>query len=575
VVRETPREDWPAADQVDVSSRGLGRALASQRWPLLVVLAAQTALSARLVPSNTAFQDEGLYLWSGHLELAHLLHHAQIPDFASYFSGAPVIYPVIAALADEVGGLAGARLLSLVFVLLTTILLHGMTRRLFSSRAAGLFAAVLFAGTGSAQFMSGFATYDAMALMLLATATWLGVLAARCRLPARIALIVIAALVLAAANATKYASALFDPVVIIVAALAAWRLRGKGAGLTVGLGMAAATLGALAVAYRAAAPSYRAGISFSTLSRASGADATGSITLMSARWVGINALLGIAGAAVITYAWRHWPTTLLAWTLAGADFLAPAEQARIHTYVSLFKHVGYGAWFASAAGGYLLAALPRAAGQMRSAGESARRSAWSLRAAVAATVIAGTIGVLIADAQYQGWPDSRGLTAAVQRLGKPGGRYLAEDYDVPAYYLMRSVRWAQWSNTFYFGYTDPATGRYLQNTAAYADAIRHRYFAMIALAFGDTDTTDQVIVHDISRYGGYRLAGVIPYADASGNGAYKIWILAPEPKRPTGRPTHGGYHRTHRSQSGSPTTTSSTGEGPGSADPTQNEAAHI
>jgi hypothetical protein len=543
VVREASREDWPAADQVDVSSRGLGHALASKRWPLLAVLASQAALSARLVPSNTAFQDEGLYLWSGHLEVAHLLHHAQIPDFASYFSGAPVIYPVIGALADKIGGLAAARLLSLAFILLTTVLLHGMTRRLFSSRAAGLFAAVLFAGTGSAQFLSGFATYDAMALMLLATATWLGVLAAGCRLPARSALIVIAALALAAANATKYASALFDPVVIIVAALATWRRRGKVVGLTAGLGMAAVTLSALAVAYRAAGPSYARGISFSTLSRASGTDTAGSITLMSARWAGINALLAIAGAAVITHAWRHRPTTLLAWTLAGADFLAPAEQARIHTYVSLFKHVGYGAWFASAAGGYLLAALPRAAGQARSAGESARRSAWSLRAAVAAAVVAGTIGVLIAGAQYQGWPDSRGLTTAVQRLGKPGDHYLAEDYDVPAYYLMHSVRWTQWSNTFYFGYTDPATGQYLQNTAAYADAIRHRYFAVIALAFGDTATTDQVIVHDISRYGGYRLAAVIPYADASGNGAYKIWILAPEPKRPTGRPTHRGYHR--------------------------------
>lgn len=542
VVREASREDWPAADQVDVSSRGLGRALASQRWPLLAVLATQAALSARLVPSNTAFQDEGLYLWSGHLELAHLLHHAPIPDFASYFSGAPVIYPVIAALADEVGGLTGARLLSLAFILLTTVLLHGMTRRLFSSRAAGLFAAVLFAGTGSAQFMSGFATYDAMALMLLATATWLGVLAAGCRLPAQIAPIAIAALALAAANATKYASALFDPVVIIVAALAAWRRRGKGAGLTAGLGMAAVTLGVLATAYLAAGPSYAKGISVSTLSRASGTDATGSIALMSARWVGISALLGVAGAAVITHAWRHRPTILLAWTLAGASFLAPAEQARIHTYVSLFKHVGYGAWFASAAGGYLLAALPRAAGQVRSAGESARRSAWSLRAAIAAALLAGTIGVLIAGTQYQGWPDSRGLTAAVQRLGKPGGRYLAEDSDVPTYYLMRSVRWTQWSNTFYFGYTDPATGQYLENAPAYADAIRHRYFALIALAFGDTATTDQVIVHDISRYGGYRLAAVIPYADASGTGAYKIWILAPEPKRPTGRPTHGGYH---------------------------------
>jgi Dolichyl-phosphate-mannose-protein mannosyltransferase len=531
VVREASRDDWPAADPADVSSRGLGRALASRRWPLFVVLATQAALSARVIRSNTAFQDEGLYLWSGHLELTHLLHHAQIPDFASYFSGAPVIYPVIAALADKVGGLTGARLLSLAFILLTTVLLHGTTRRLFSSRAAGLFAAGLFAGTGSAQFLSGFATYDAMALMLLATATWLGVLAAGCRLPARTALIAIAALALAAATATKYASALFVPVVIIVAATAAWRRSGKRAGLAAGLGMAAVTTGVLAVAYRAAGPSYAEGISFSTLSRASGTDATGSITLMSARWAGINALLGIAGAAVITHAWRHRPTTVLAWTLAGADFLAPAEQARIHTYVSLFKHVGFGAWFASAAGGYLLAALPRAAAKTRSRGISARRSAWWLRAAIAGAVLSGTIGFLIAGVQYRGWPDSRGLTAALQGLGKPGGRYLAEDYDVPAYYLMGSVQWTQWSNTFYFGYTDPATGQYLQNAPAYADAIRHRYFAVIALAFGDTYTTDQVIVHDIGYDGGYRLAAVIPYADASGQGAYKVWTLAPEPKR--------------------------------------------
>jgi hypothetical protein len=501
-----------------------------------VVLATQAVLSARLVWSNTAFQDEGLYLWSGHVELAHMLHHAQLPELASYFSGAPVIYPVIAALADDVWGLAGVRLLSLAFILLATVLLHGMTRRLFSSRAAALFAVMLFAGTGSAQFLTGFATYDAMALMLLAAATWLGVLAAGCRFPAGIALMVIAALALAAANATKYASTLFDPVVIMVTALAVWRRRGKRPGLTAGLVMAVVTLGVLAVAYQAAGPLYAEGIRLSTLSRASGTDTSGSILLMSARWVGITALLGIAGAAVITHAWRHWPTTLLAWTLAGAVFLAPAEQARIHTDVSLFKHVGYGAWFAAAAGGYLLAALPRAAGRARSPGASARRSAWWLRAVIALAVLAGVVGVFIAGTQYQGWPDSRGLTAAIQRLGTPGGHYLAEDSNVPAYYLLHSVQWTQWSNTFYFGYTDPVTGKYLQNTPAYADAIRHRYFALIAIAFGDTYPADQVIVHDISYYGGYRLAGVIPYADASGEGVYKIWILSTEPRPSAGLP---------------------------------------
>jgi hypothetical protein len=526
VVREASGEDR-SADPVDVPSRGLEYVLAHRRWPLLAVLVIQAAISARLILSNTAFQDEGLYLWSGHLELAHLLHHAQIPDFGPIFSGAPDVYPVIGALADHAGGLTGARLLSLAFILLTTVFLHGTTRRLFSSRAAGLFAAVLFAGTGSVQFLSGFATYDAMALMLLATATWLGVLAAGCRPPTRIGLIVIVALTLTAANATKYASALFDPVVIIVAALATWRRHGKRAGLTAGLALAAFTLGALAVAYWAGGSSFAEGISSSTLSRGSGTDTAGSIALMSARWVGINALLGIAGAAVISHAWRHWPTTLLAWTLAGAVFLAPAEQARIHTYVSLFKHVGYGVWFASAVGGYLLAAFPRAAGHARSATTPARRVALSLRTATVAAVLAGTVGVLIADAHYQGWPDSRGLVAAVQRLGKPGGHYLAEDDNVPAYYLRRSVRWTQWSNTFYFGYTDPVTGRYLKNAPAYADAIRHRYFAVIALAFGDTAATDQVIVHDISRYGGYRLATVIPFADVYGQGAYKVWIRDP------------------------------------------------
>ena len=82
-------------------------------WPLVAVLAVQMIISLRLVGANTAFQDEALYLWAGHLEWAHVLHGTPIPPFPSYFSGAPVIYPPVAALADSIGGLAGARVLSL------------------------------------------------------------------------------------------------------------------------------------------------------------------------------------------------------------------------------------------------------------------------------------------------------------------------------------------------------------------------------------------------------------------------------------------------------------------------------
>ncbi len=89
-------------------------------WPLMCVLAVQTVLSLRLVWSNTAFQDEALYLWACRMEWGRLAHGTPIPAFPTYFSGAPVIYPPLGAVANSIGGLAGARLLSLCFMLGTT-----------------------------------------------------------------------------------------------------------------------------------------------------------------------------------------------------------------------------------------------------------------------------------------------------------------------------------------------------------------------------------------------------------------------------------------------------------------------
>ena len=72
------------------------------------MLATQSILTLRLVRSDTAFQDEALYLWAGHLEWANVLHGTPLPQFPAFFSGAPVIYPLLGALADSIGGLTGA-----------------------------------------------------------------------------------------------------------------------------------------------------------------------------------------------------------------------------------------------------------------------------------------------------------------------------------------------------------------------------------------------------------------------------------------------------------------------------------
>ena len=55
-------------------------------WPLLALLALQAGLSLSLVWSNTAFGDEALYLWAGHLELAHWLHGFPLPTGGGYYA---------------------------------------------------------------------------------------------------------------------------------------------------------------------------------------------------------------------------------------------------------------------------------------------------------------------------------------------------------------------------------------------------------------------------------------------------------------------------------------------------------
>src|SRR6202012_5420254 len=94
-----------------------------------------------------------------------------VPGYSSYFSGAPVLYPPLGALADSLGGLAGARILSLAFMLGATALLWSMTGKLFGGRAAGC-AAALFAVLGPTLRLGAFATFDPMALLLLAAAAW-------------------------------------------------------------------------------------------------------------------------------------------------------------------------------------------------------------------------------------------------------------------------------------------------------------------------------------------------------------------------------------------------------------------
>jgi Dolichyl-phosphate-mannose-protein mannosyltransferase len=457
-------------------------------WPLLVVLAVQTALSASMVRSSTAFGDEALYLSAGHLEWSHWLHGTPIPDYQTWFSGAPVLYPPIGAIADSVGGLAAARLLSLVCMLGVTCFVWCTANRLLADERAAFFAAALFAVLAPTLHLGSFATYDAAALLLLAAATWC---AAGVRGGRRASWWLVAAgVLLALANATKYATALYDPVVIGVAILSGWPEVGWKAALRRGAWVAGTGAVLLAVLLALGGSGYLTGIRVTTTGRVDGTDTAGLVFADAWSWTAV-VLVPAVIAAVVCAVRRRWPQALLLAVLALSALLAPADQARIETTTSLNKHVDFGAWFAAIAAGYLLSLLSR------------RRVV--LAAALAALIPVTAVGTAQAHAMID-WPDAAGLVKVVRPMTANGGHFLVETTDVLQYYLPDTT-WQQWTDT-----AGNSPQYYLQR-------IRQHYYAVIVLSFNQTLSTDYAIAVELSATSGYSLAAKV----RSGKTVFYVW----------------------------------------------------
>ena len=281
------------------------------RVVLVAILAVQAALSLRM--HNTAFEDEALYLTAGHYELAHLLYGVPLPqDYASFFSGAPVLYPILGALADTAGGLAAARLVSLAAMLATTALLYSLTRRLFNERI-GLCAAVVFSVTESAIFLGNFATYDAPALCLLAVAAWIVVRTATVRWPVYLAAAPVATL----AVGTKYAAALFVPTIVALAALAAWPYLGKRA-LIRAAALGVSIAGLLAAALWLAGSDYVAAITSTTTARQHGSTPISVLLKDCLLWSALPFALAVIGSVAYALEARTEPGERIARRPPGA-----------------------------------------------------------------------------------------------------------------------------------------------------------------------------------------------------------------------------------------------------------------
>ena len=365
----------------------------------------------------------GPAIWSG----THWLHGLSIAPlgFPNYFSGAPVVYPPLAAAFDSLGGLPAARCLSLLFMMAATSLLWSVTRRLYDAVAA-FYASALFVLIGTAQDLGAFATYDAMAVFCLAAAFWLGVRSVYARHPASATVLIVGcAGMLALADAVKYASGLWNPMVIVGVAAVAWRQRSLWSSLGRSAGISA-LVGALVLAgIRVGGHPYLTGIDFTTIKRGGGTLADPGITVL---WQGITLIwivLLLALVAVIA-TWRSGgPSRLLMAALLAATPAAPLNQARIGTYVSLYKHVTFGAWFGAIAAGWVISLVARRASRHR----------WRIGAAILGLAMAAGYGQ--GTTYYHYWPDVDPMLSALSKLVTPASGPIAGTFEAHeiSYYL--------------------------------------------------------------------------------------------------------------------------------------------
>ena len=131
-----------------------------------------------------------------------------------------------------------------------------------------------------------------------------------------------AALVLA--NATKYASALFDPVVVAIVILNAWPLpAGTKAALSRGAALAAYVTSGAILLVTIGGGYYEAGIGQTTLTRTSGTDSAMLILGDSWSWSAAVVVVALAGVAIGLLAEKSLHRTLILAVLAAAASLVP------------------------------------------------------------------------------------------------------------------------------------------------------------------------------------------------------------------------------------------------------------
>lgn len=419
--------------------------------PLTAICAGQAALSLALAWSNTASADEAGTLWVGHLVIRNWLHGAQWPaaTIRGTLSGSAVIYPPIGAVTDSLAGLAGARILSLLFMLGTTVLLYSVTSKLFG-RGTAIIAAALWA-LGEPALRLTYATYDPLSVFLTALAAWLITLAAYppvladpLSTPAgqnrrrRILLAGLAAIALGLANATAYSAIVIDPFVVAFAFLVWWPvMRARAA-----LGYGAAFAAGLVASFAAIMFGTGSWPGFATVFGRPTQDRESVTFVLNEIWGYSGFVMALALLGVLIAVRLETRQRAILVTVTGCAVLAaPAAQFHYGTAWSADLHMAYGYWFAIIAAAY---------GCAKVIGWPAGARTKLIAVGCAVALIYPAVGGFFAAWQrYHSWANAGSFVTAMRPLISqtsgpiyvPGHETAIAQYYLPA----EGADWRRWS----------------------------------------------------------------------------------------------------------------------------------
>jgi hypothetical protein len=470
------------------------------RSPLLVILCAQ-ALVSTLFLRNGPFQSEALYIDAGEQILRGA---ATVKQYATYFSGYPGFYPLLAGALNSLGGLEMVRAFSTLCLLIVTSCVYLVTRQLAQGARAAVVASVLFAAAGPTLFLSRLATYDALALLLLAVATMIAVYAGSARTYAAVAGVLAIAPLLALAIAAKYAALLFAPCVVVLLALQTAQQQGWGRAryYTAIVVVASALLGAIIAPYITGY--VLAGLGFTTTARHA--------MWPEPKWQLLATILPILGFAWLCalVAFGHIPKAH--WLVPATLFLTSLAAPVYHLYegesVSLYKHLDFALFFAAPLAGYGLVTV------MQKAFPTLKLRA-SLLLLLLFALLAGGVATDSARSQYTTWPGTAQVARIVGTHLGGTGICLCEDAEIMSYSLSATTTSTQFVGPYFFSY--PAGPR---GESPYLAAIHAGYFAVVELSFTHWSLAFS-LEPVLASASSYRLVARIP--ESSGGASFMVW----------------------------------------------------